>query len=389
MSVMTVSVTDPHASLLERELPLPSTRYHSLDFWRGVACLIVVAHHSEMYLTASDSVPSPWNIANAVFRRLWIGVPLFFVISGYCISATADKERRRPAGTSNYFKKRFHRIFPPYWAALALALLIFAIFPAMLSFNQYGVPGFVAPTAMSPRAWIGNITLTETWLNATTPFLGPAWTLCYEEQFYAITGLLLLMPRWFFRGAVGITAITFFCRATHLQTTGLFLDGQWLEFGAGMAVYYALNRGSRKSRIFIGLLLAVGVLWWSRHPKDLLGAGTNEFHLSMVVACVFALLLLAKTWDVPFSRSKLVAPIASCGVRCYSIYLVHWPIVKLLTSWAVVAGLTGARITFFVIIPVSLASSLGAGWLFYYSIERRFLNAPRYRIPADLPELPV
>jgi peptidoglycan/LPS O-acetylase OafA/YrhL len=356
----------------------PGTRYYSLDFWRGLACLMVVAFHSEMFLAASPSVPSPWNIADAVFRRLWVGVPLFFVISGYCISASADTERRRQAGVSNYFKKRYRRIFPPYWAALGIALLIFAAFPTLLSFNKYGVRGFDAPATLSLRAWIGNVTLTQTWLDATPPFLGPAWTLCYEEQFYLITGILLFVPRWLFHGAAGITAITLFCVAMHLNTPGLFLDGWWLEFAAGMAVYYALNRGSRKFHMIIGLMLVAGILWWSRHPRQLLEAGFNEFHLSVVVALVFSgVLLLAKRWDVPLSQSILVAPITACGVRCYSIYLVHWPIVKLLTSGAIVAGLAGARVTFLFVIPVCIASALGAGWIFHRFVERHFLNAPQ------------
>ena len=197
--------------------PSSNTRYHSLDFWRGVACLIVAAHHSEMYLAAHHNLPSPWNVANAVFSRFWNGVPLFFVISGYCISATADTERHRQVGTRNYFKKRFRRIFPPYWAALGLALLIFVTFPGPLSFSKFGVSGFVAPAVMVLGDWIGNLTLTQTWLNATPIFLGTAWTLCYEEQFYAITGLLLLIPRWFSPGAAGITIITLFCCAMHLS----------------------------------------------------------------------------------------------------------------------------------------------------------------------------
>ena len=155
-----------------------------------------------------------------------------------------------------------------------------------------------------------------------------------------------------------------------------------------MVVYYALNRGSRKSRMVIGLLLGVSVLRWSRHPKELLNVNANEFHLSMVVACAFAsLLLLVKRWDVNFSQSKLVAPITQCGVRCYSKYLVHWPIVKLLTSWAVVAGFKGPAITFFGVIPACLVCTLGAGWIFYHSVERRFLNARRETISA-LPKSP-
>jgi peptidoglycan/LPS O-acetylase OafA/YrhL len=388
---------EPKASDLRPSYSVsPPTRYYSLDFWRGLACLMVVAFHSEMYFAASASVPFRWRIANAAFERMWIGVPMFFVISGYCISATADTERRGQAGLSDYFKRRFRRIFPPYWAALGLALLIYATFPALLSSAKPGISGFVPPTMLSFLDWIGNATLTQTWLStfsrkvysswdakSTWVLLGPAWTLCYEEQFYALTGLLLLIPKWFFFGAAGITAITIFSNHWSLGPTGLFLDGKWLEFAAGMGVYYALNHGPSRSRAVIGLLLAAAALWWSRDFAELLSPAPNEIRQSYVIAYAFAcMLIVAKRWDIPFSRSSLAGPVASCGIRCYSIYLVHWPVVKLLMSWADAYGLTGPRITFFGVIPICIASSLGVGWIFYAFVERRFLNSMRPTRPA-------
>lgn len=374
-----------------------SARYSSLDFWRGAACLMVIAYHAEMYFAISGSSESPWHILDAIFRRLWIGVPLFFVISGYCISATADNERSRKAGTREYFKRRFRRIFPPYWAAMSFALLMFACFPALLSSARpNGVGVFIQPASLSLKDWIGNVSLTQVWLSHflgkahsiwdAGVFLGPAWTLCYEEQFYAVTGLLLLIPGWFFVGAAGVTAATMISVAIHYQPVGLFVNGEWLKFAAGMAVYYALNRASKRSRATTVVFLIAAVLLLSRHPAALLHSGAHGFRLSLAVSCAFAgLLLLLKRWDMPMSSSRWTLPVTSCGVRCYSIYLVHWPIVKLLTSWAFVSGFTDHWSTFFFVIPLCLICSIGAGWLFHNFVERQFLNRP-HRTP-DRPSL--
>lgn len=89
-----------------------SPRYESLDLWRGVACLMVVIYHSDYYLAESTGT-NQWPAVSAILARFWIGVPMFFVISGYCISAAADSERSRLRGTMSYFKRRFRRIFPP------------------------------------------------------------------------------------------------------------------------------------------------------------------------------------------------------------------------------------------------------------------------------------
>jgi len=204
-------------------LPAPrSPRYYSLDLWRGVACLLVVLHHATIYAPSyrlaerGEAIPpavASWFVAATT--RLWVGVPLFFVISGYCISATADATRRRPRALATYFARRFRRIYPPYWVLLGLlcvlVLVCEALVPGLLADDYAGIP---PPGRLSAGQWLGNLTLTESWrhhlgggrigyLNAM------AWTLCYEEQFYAVVGLLLaLAPRRFFLGAAAVTALT-------------------------------------------------------------------------------------------------------------------------------------------------------------------------------------
>src|SRR5262249_60508619 len=109
-------------------LPLPAQpRYLSLDIWRGVACLMAVVLHSSFYvryasLTEATRLENPvGSCLLLAVSRMGIGLPLFFVISGYCIAATADSSRRKSSGAGLYFKRRFRRILPPYWAALPFA----------------------------------------------------------------------------------------------------------------------------------------------------------------------------------------------------------------------------------------------------------------------------
>ncbi|MES1255954.1 MAG: acyltransferase, partial [Acidobacteriota bacterium] len=185
--------------------PLPRhPRYDSLDFWRGLACLLVVMYHSVLvYVSSPASAFSPRT--TPVLRTiagLWIGVPLFFVISGYCIAATADRTRLRGDGLGSYFLRRFRRIYPPLWIVIVVSVAFFVVvdvaaWPGILSnppWAQY------RPWWYSPWQWLGNLTLTETWRHHVVGgprghFPGQAWTLCYEEQFYMVVGALLLFPR--------------------------------------------------------------------------------------------------------------------------------------------------------------------------------------------------
>ena len=96
--------------------PKPTnTRYESLDAWRGAACLMLLLYHATFYAeqTFQLSNPASWTLAALplnLIRKCWIGVPIFFVISGYCIAASIDSLRRRPHSLWDYFVRRFRRI---------------------------------------------------------------------------------------------------------------------------------------------------------------------------------------------------------------------------------------------------------------------------------------
>lgn len=125
---------------------------------------MVVVFHGTLYAIARNpQAPhaAAWWIA-ALTRRLWIGVPIFSVISGYCISATADATRLRAVPTRTYFLRRFRRILPPYWAMLAAsAVLMGAV--AQTTHLRLGGAGFAqiwAPWDLNLRHWLENVSLT-------------------------------------------------------------------------------------------------------------------------------------------------------------------------------------------------------------------------------------
>jgi peptidoglycan/LPS O-acetylase OafA/YrhL len=373
-----------------------SPRYLSLDLWRGVACLLVVLHHATIYAPAyrqaerGEAVPdgvASWLVAAST--RLWVGVPLFFVISGYCISATADSTRRRPRALPTYFRRRFRRIYPPYWVLLGLLCLLVIVLerlvPGWLADDYGGIP---PPGRLSVGQWVGNLTLTESWryhvaggrlgyLNAM------AWTLCYEEQFYAVVGLLLLAAsRRFFLGAAVVTAATVGLRllvSNPAALDGFFCDGYWLHFAAGILVYYRVNYAAGWRARGSNLLLLAGLLWfgWNnfpiRHAHSSVGEGG-------VVAFGFALALsLLHPADRWLASARLSRPLLFCGQICYSLYLVHWPVVKVVGHGLYLLGVRGDGPTVLLTVPLTVAASVLLAWLFWRLCERRFLNAPEAR----------
>jgi len=368
-----------------------SSRYYSLDFWRGVACLCVVIMHSMHYVATpeldervkSGTVTTLELIAWST-SRLWIGVPMFFVISGYCITAAAESARQNGLTTATYFARRFRRIYPPYWICLA------CVVPLVLIANWIS-PGITTdenplplPTGLTAGQWLGTLTLTESWrplfTGGTSLYaMGTAWTLCYEEQFYILMGMALLFARTrFFQFAALLTFATALAVVTKFSqvATGTFLDGHWFDFAAGILVYWCVNRGTRRHT-----LLAAGALLVGMAAQCINLSNLAEFHPTgrqeRLVAFAFALtILLVHPYDRRMAAHPFARLIAKCGIRCYSIYLVHWPICKILSHALYLAGIQSTAATLAITLPLCMASVLAAGWLFHHLVEQRFLNAP-------------
>jgi len=373
-------------------------RYHSLDAWRGLACLIVVIFHANIYVVTPELVESIRNSESVsvsdylllMTTRFWYGVPLFFVISGYCISASVDRHQQRAGTVRSYFLRRFRRIFPTLWvfAAVAIPLTAFVAIAAPLLLND-DVHGFWKPWWFSGWQWLGSLTLTESWRYHIVGddkglLFGHLWTLCYEEQFYAIAGCcLFLAPKHFTKSIAAITAVVALLTVVspgNPTTHGFFFDGLWLQFAAGVGVYHALNFGTGRTAIALVSLLTVGAIhqYFAMSHWDL----DHTLHESNVVAFLFAVVLIGlHRFDMAIAQSRLAAPLTSCGLACYSIYLVHAPLVKGLSHAWYLLGFTSGPATLLVTIPSSLVVSIVLGKMFHRCVEQRFLNPAAASLP--------
>jgi peptidoglycan/LPS O-acetylase OafA/YrhL len=374
---------EPNARLVAPRCP----RYQALDFWRGIACLLVLVYHSTLvHLAArSTSAPSgsgivPWLVEFTHY--LSVGVPLFFVISGYCIAAAADTVRQRRHSLGAYFVRRFRRIYPPFWVfvmgyAVVLVLLDCVLVPKLLTTFPSNL---LRPWWFSGWQWLGNLTLTETWRSylVGTPrghFPGHDWTLCYEEQFYAVTGLLLLLSRrYFFSGVILVTVATVVimrvCAATGANVNGWFFDGYWLTFAAGMLVYYRINYASGMRRWYLDAVLILALVGVFLEGLPFAAGSTAAFVLALGLS-------LLHRWDNLLATSTLAFPIVWCGRMCYSLYLVHQLPTRALSAGFHRLGINSDLSVLLITVPCCMAVSIPLAWLFHVVVERRFLNVSR------------
>jgi peptidoglycan/LPS O-acetylase OafA/YrhL len=390
-----VTVSPCHSSGQSPLREVCDVRYESLDHWRGLACLMIAAFHSVYYaeLEQHCTAQSVGSLLLAAIGKFWVGVPMFFVISGYCISATIDSHRRRGKTVCHYFRRRFARIYPPYWIVLACVALIVGLTEYWMSPGLFadGVHPIHPPWEFGGWQWVGSLTLTESWrhhvIGSNQGFvLSPAWTLCYEEQFYAVAGALLLLPaRWYFASALAVTVACALtrgvCYSLRVPIVGFFFDGGWLMFSAGIASYYAINYATRTGRCWTGMVLffgfvsfvvlaAVGVPlgegraeWWFAGPSWLAPA----FGFSLLI-------VLIHRWDRRLAGSKVLRPLRLCGLMCYSMYLVHWPICKAISHLVHESGVETSWGILGITVPLCMIASLGAASCVYLAVERHCVS---------------
>ena len=392
---------DPVAPIADDIVPRPrqpkSPRYESLDMWRGLCCLMLVVFHTTMqvarhyFVDQSGSVNDIGSLGMWLASRAWIGVPIFFVISGYCIMAALYARRKR-GGVFEFAKRRFWRIYPPYWTAIALsAAVIMAMNARWPGLTHEGIFTVPIPERMTFWQWFGNLTLTESWRHCVfggdaQHLLPNTWTLCYEEQFYVIAALILYFAsQRLFTAAAVVTVLIFIGKTISWSlgwdVEGSLLDGRWFEIGAGILLFYRVNAATPKQIVLINSLFALGVLVSLRSPGKLMDFYPNH-DMERFIAYSFALLAsVMYPFDQKLRQSGWLKPLWLVGAMSYSVYLCHPLIAKGISFGFFRTGLTGNGVTLFFVVPLCMAISLAVAYVFHRLVERHFI--PPRSVPAE------
>jgi len=226
--------------------------YRLLDAWRGVAALWVVLLHSR-----GAGLPPALDHFSLLGLR---GVPMFFVISGYCIANAAQRSASAPRLTAHFLQARLRRIYPPYF----FASLIMVFLTTLLAFlTPHHVLNFLH---RGPRYYLGALTLTQPLLHVD--FILPIfWSLCYEAAFYLIVAALLLLALWTHQAPRLLDALTLVTLGTllWLDLAGRacpFPWDRWPQFGLGVLVYQVLSQPKRRDLSAVFLACAALLTVW-------------------------------------------------------------------------------------------------------------------------------
>jgi peptidoglycan/LPS O-acetylase OafA/YrhL len=313
-------------------------RMPSLDGLRGIAMLIVVGCH---LIWPSATFHFDW--IDRVLINGWIGVDLFFVLSGFLITGILLDARDGPRYFRNFYARRALRIFPIYYLFL-VALFIWLPFGSWITLRTLPWQ-YTHMASHSAWYWTHTVNILHARTEVTEWFhTGHLWSLSVEEQFYLVwPALVFIIPRRRLPLAcLLVCAIALLARvwwvATHDRLIGAYiltpLRMDSLAFGALVAALARSADGSTFLRRWyrpIGLsALAVAL-----PVQVILGADLQNRWVIIVGyaanAIVFAAIIVWLLVDARPRKRLEWAPLRSVGRVSYGGYLYHLPLIGLCT----------------------------------------------------------
>lgn len=353
---------------------LHNKHYPALDGLRGVAILLVVFLHNFRFMN--------------YFFFGWLGVDLFFVLSGFLITDLLLKALDKPHFLRNFYMRRVLRIFPLFYLSLIIFLLIL-------------------PNIRSLHLDAGYYTKNQGWLwaylqNWLFIFKEPygdqillhTWSLAVEEQFYLFWPLIILLlrkPGRLLIFALLILLLTgvaryvvWSCKVEDLAYSSLYtftrIDG--LCIGAMVALLLRIDRNFLKKYTIVIVLLmaAVNFGFYFLNNRE----GFTLPYLAFVGYTTFAVLFGLLVYEAVNGDSKIIRfildnrPLKFFGKISYGLYVYHWPVYilffdylknlvieKNLVSFRIAEMISAVAVTLIAIL-VSVAS--------YHYFEKPFLK---------------
>ena len=331
---------------------------------RGIAILLVLLFHAGL----------PWTPGG------FVGVDVFFVISGFLITGKLWRESQQPGGLNitRFYAWRIRRLLPAALVAVALISLVGLLLAAPLDRSELAADGAASALSLANMRFIGSVD----YFAATTspsPFLH-FWSLSVEEQFYLVWPALIVLLTW--RGGSSRRLIV----ALLIGVVASFALSIWLTDTSPARAFYLLP--TRVWQLGVGGLLAlVGVMGTSRGAGALAWAGLAAVAVAGVAltaempypglaallptAGAVALLYGGAAPSGPV-RLLAAAPLRFLGKISYSLYLWHWPLLVLPLMF-LERALTGVEIV------ASVAVAIGVSWLSWRFVEQPFRYGDRSR----------
>jgi peptidoglycan/LPS O-acetylase OafA/YrhL len=294
---------------LEPELRQAPLRFYEIDLLRFVAAFSVMLYHYSCVII-ERYVPGGYPVLAPFARYGWIGVELFFLISGYAILLSAHNKTLQ-----QFFLSRITRLYPAFWAACLVTALYLHVLPGLPSYSW--------------KVYLYNLTMMHEFLGQ--PAINSVyWTLEVELGFYFIISLLLSYGLW---RQLPLVLLGWLLYTAWARPTGdasafrlLLIPRYSAFFISGMLFYLLQNRLFSSWKLWLLLAASFGLALRSANTllvlQSVAGADSewNSWVVSGLTASFYGVFLL-----IIFRKLNLAAfpGLAKLGALTYPLYLIH------------------------------------------------------------------
>lgn len=365
----------------------PERRLPGLDGLRGIAILLVFLYHATdpQVLTGLGATWLDRGVA-AVTGAGWIGVDVFFVLSGFLITGILLDTRNRDGYFKNFYARRALRILPLYFAAV---IVLGHVIPWLRSDERTGQGvGWL---------WVHGANYGMV-LERLPDFTSHFWSLGVEEQFYVFWPIVVLVcsRRALVWSAILLVATALVWRVSIYGATGFNptvktfwwgygpLWARWdsLAIGALIAVGARHRRGlilAPNSALVVALVFAVaatGLMVVTGSPRPYVGSLTGTAGYTLWAAASGALVIAAirSSSSHPLSRLLSMRWLRYVGERSYAVYIIHNAVRNLVQSAVRPDDLTQIMVVW----AVSAAGSIAMAEVSWQLLEKHAHALKRY-----------
>jgi peptidoglycan/LPS O-acetylase OafA/YrhL len=308
---------------------------------RALAILAVIVFHGFTFSSGNESGEID-RFSNLLAGCGWLGVDLFFVISGFLITSILLRAKGNPNAARNFYIRRVLRIFPLYYAFIAVAIALTGVLPLGLTGSYQ--------SQLWNVTYLNNVGLVFRGFDAIGGFFHHFWSLAIEEQYYLFWPWLILFTRrkTAARTCVGLFAASIVARCVAVSTLGSYagymltparLDGLVCGSLLALALPEIERQLTRRSWIFVAGAISFCALFALRG-----GLSVEDKFVVVIAPALAAIVFTAILGKVLLSRKQHrfleLTPLRLIGRYSYAMYVFHVPLINLL----ILSGLPRGRI---------------------------------------------
>ncbi|MCB2295312.1 acyltransferase [Clostridium algoriphilum] len=281
----------------------------SIQIMRGIGAILIILFHSTTLYQIKFNI----SYLNGIFKFGFIGVDLFFIVSGFILLYTRKKE-----SVGKYLVKRFVRIYPLYWVILSCVIILMFIIPNAGNGGQKNIVFLLKNIFLIPDKSL---------------FMIPqAWTLSYEILFYLMFLTTMASNKKIAKIVIELWTVGCLVNTIgNFNNANLFIKVMFnpvnLEFLIGGMIYFliikykeSITRKICNISIVVGLMLTCFFATLIYFDKPYLSRILIGLSLALII---FGVIVKNIKYECKYNKFLIYI-----GNASYSIYLTHFTLIS-------------------------------------------------------------